>query len=287
MNKEMDSRIKKAKLTATEAKIAEYISRHYYNVCLTSALELGRLIGTSDASVIRTARKLGFAGYSDMQSFITDFMKEDIRRNGGISNMPPSTRFDKKRSVILSENLYEQMLCSMQENLESIFSRNNLQAFEQASDLILSANRKYIAGFRGSVSVVHILRSLGDVFSDVRIIDEAESSALETILDITQEDCLILSSFPRYAEMAITILEIAISKGVKVVVLTDKITAPVCKKADVALLSSVDGMTINNSYVAPVALAEMLVATLYRSIGDEQRAKMKALETYIARHGLY
>ena len=40
MNKGIDSRIKKAKLTATEAKIAEYISRHYYNVCLTSALEL-------------------------------------------------------------------------------------------------------------------------------------------------------------------------------------------------------------------------------------------------------
>lgn len=287
MNKGIDSRIKKAKLTATESKIAEYISEHYYNVCLTSALELGKLIGTSDASVIRTAKKLGFTGYSDMQSFIVDFMKEDIKHNGGVNSMPPYKRFDKKRSIILSENLYEQMLHNMQENLESIFERNGVQSFERASDLILSANRKFIAGFRGSVSVVHILRALSDVFSDVRIIDEAESSALETMIDITEEDCLILSSFPRYAEMAMTMLEIAVKKGAKVIVLTDKITAPVCKNAAVALLSSVDGMTINNSYVAPVALAEMLVATVYRSIGDEQRTKMKELETYIARHGLY
>jgi len=287
MNKGIDSRIKKAKLTATEAKIAEYISRHYYNVCLTSALELGRLIGTSDASVIRTARKLGFNGYSDMQRFIADFMKEDIKRNGGVNSMPPYTRFDKKRAAILSENLYQQMLRNMQENLENILERNGTQVFERAGKMILSSKRKFIAGFRGSVSVVHILRALGDVFSDVRIIDEAESSALETIIDITSDDCLILSSFPRYAEMAITMREIALKKGAKVIVLTDKITAPVCKAADVALLASVDGMTINNSYVAPVALAEMLVATVYRSIGEEQRLKMKELETYIVRYGLY
>ncbi len=41
MNKGIDSRTKKAKLTATKRKIAEYISEHYYNVCLTSALALG------------------------------------------------------------------------------------------------------------------------------------------------------------------------------------------------------------------------------------------------------
>ena len=68
---------------------------------------------------------------------------------------------------------------------------------ERAGKMILSSKRKFIAGFRGSVSVVHILRALGDVFQMLRIIDEAES-ALETIIDITSDDCLILSSFQGY-----------------------------------------------------------------------------------------
>ena len=63
MNREIDRRIKEARLTPTEQKIAEYISLNHSNIFSLSALRLGELIGTSDTSVIRTARKLGFAGY--------------------------------------------------------------------------------------------------------------------------------------------------------------------------------------------------------------------------------
>ena len=61
MNREIDRRIKEARLTPTEQKIAEYISLNHSNIFSLSALRLGELIGTSDTSVIRTARKLGFA----------------------------------------------------------------------------------------------------------------------------------------------------------------------------------------------------------------------------------
>ena len=87
--------------------------------------------------------------------------------------------------------------------------------------------------------------------------------------------------------MAITIAEIARAKGAKLVIMTDKITAPFTEGADAVLICGVDSMTINNSYVAPVVTAEMLLGTIYRSIGEKERMRMKELEKYIAIHGLY
>lgn len=288
MNKDIDIRIQNANLTPTEAKIAEYISRHYFNVCLSSALDLAELIGTSDASVIRTSRKLGFRGYTDMQKSIADFMKTDLATNGGVNFLPPNARYERKKQTIESDDLYEQMLHKANENVGTILQRNTPQTFQKASELILSSKRKFVMGFRGTGIIANLIGlSLGDVYTDVRCVSEADSRALEAIMDITEEDCLILISFPRYAEMAITIAEIARAKGAKLVIMTDKITAPFTEGADAVLICGVDSMTINNSYVAPVVTAEMLLGTIYRSIGEKERMRMKELEKYIAIHGLY
>ncbi len=288
MNKDIDIRIQNANLTPTEAKIAEYISKHYFNVCLSSVLNLAERIGVSDTSVIRTARKLGFQGYSDMQSSIAEFMKTDLATNGGVNFLPPNARYEQKKQAIDSDNLYEQMLNRASENIATILQRNSQQAFQKASELVLSSKRKFVMGFRGTGIIANLIGlSLGDVYTDVRCVSEADSRALETILDITEDDCLILISFPRYAEMAITVAEIARKNKAKIIIMTDKITAPFTEEADVVLICGVDSMTINNSYVAPVMTAEMLLGTIYRSIGEKERMKMKELEKYIAVHGLY
>lgn len=49
-------------LTATERRVAEYLSTHPQEAAFSSAEELGRATGTSDASVVRTAKALGFDG---------------------------------------------------------------------------------------------------------------------------------------------------------------------------------------------------------------------------------
>jgi DNA-binding MurR/RpiR family transcriptional regulator len=49
-------------LTATERRVARYLADHPQEAAFASAEELGRATGTSDASVVRTAKALGFDG---------------------------------------------------------------------------------------------------------------------------------------------------------------------------------------------------------------------------------
>src|SRR5215813_1745565 len=55
------------KLSAAELAVANFIGTNREEVLLASALELGEKIGTSDATVIRTAKALGFAGLDPLR----------------------------------------------------------------------------------------------------------------------------------------------------------------------------------------------------------------------------
>lgn len=289
IKKIIDNKITNANLSKTEAKVAEYISKNYLQVCFTPVIKLAHEIGTSDTSVIRTARKLGYEGYSDLQDAIMEEIKDDIEHNGGVNYMPPASRLEKKQSLIQSDNLYLNIAEKMIENLSNIITSNGEISFERASDIILNSKRKFIMGFRGCTSVAQIIgSSLGDIFSDVRTVIDADSRALENIIDISDNDCLVIISYPRYNHMALTVAEIAKEKNAKIIAFTDKITSPIAKGADVVIKTSVDGVTVNDSYVAPVAAAEMLLAAVYKKgIGPKERSNMELLEKYIHEKGLF
>ncbi|GEB49262.1 MULTISPECIES: MurR/RpiR family transcriptional regulator [Streptomyces] len=54
-------------LASGERAVAAYLQRHPEEAAVSSAAKLGKATGTSDATVIRTARKLGFAGLGDLK----------------------------------------------------------------------------------------------------------------------------------------------------------------------------------------------------------------------------
>ncbi|MEU5836737.1 MurR/RpiR family transcriptional regulator [Streptomyces diacarni] len=61
-------RVRRAEpLASGERAVAEYLQRHPEEAAVSSAAKLGKATGTSDATVIRTARKLGFTGLGDLK----------------------------------------------------------------------------------------------------------------------------------------------------------------------------------------------------------------------------
>ena len=125
------------------------------------------------------------------------------------------------------------------------------------------------------------------VLKDVHTVTDADSRAIGAVLDIGRKDCLIAISYPRYAHMIFTAIEIAKKADARIIVLTDKLTAPMTKHSDVVLLSEVDSATINNSYVAPNVIVEILMAAVHRNLDEKGRARLEELERYISGKGLY
>lgn len=61
-----------AGLSKSELRVAEFMAANPRRVAFSSAAELAQLIGTSDATVVRTATSLGYPGFKDLRKSLMD-----------------------------------------------------------------------------------------------------------------------------------------------------------------------------------------------------------------------
>lgn len=69
-------------LTATELKVAHYLARHPDEAAFSSAEALGRATETSDATVIRTVKALGYPGLPALKKILQETVRERLTPAG-------------------------------------------------------------------------------------------------------------------------------------------------------------------------------------------------------------
>lgn len=62
-------------LTRSELRVAQYIRRHPEQAVVSSAAALGRMTSTSDATVLRTVKALGYRGLREMHASLVDQLR--------------------------------------------------------------------------------------------------------------------------------------------------------------------------------------------------------------------
>ena len=67
MEKELAYQIAHAELTKGQVRLAGYILKNQKRVLGMTALEVGREVGMSDASVIRFCRAVGYSGFANLK----------------------------------------------------------------------------------------------------------------------------------------------------------------------------------------------------------------------------
>ena len=86
-------------------------------------------------------------------------MYDEIERNNGMNFLSPGAQVEKKLVQMQSEDLYEQMFEKINENIRDIFNKNSTESFQEASDMVLASNKKFVMGFHGcagAVSYTHL-----------------------------------------------------------------------------------------------------------------------------------
>jgi len=73
-------------LSASERRVIDYLVNNREAAMIASAAELGRTIGTSDATIIRAARRLGFDGLEALRKALADDLKRDLSLSERLEN---------------------------------------------------------------------------------------------------------------------------------------------------------------------------------------------------------
>lgn len=279
-------KIQSMTLTRTDAEIAEYILAHLSTIGFQTSTTMAEEIGVSDTSVIRFIRKLGFKGYADFWSEMNARTARQIDR--AQPDLTPGEKYLRTLEHLGSSSLISDVSQYTLNNLQKSYAQLDQGMVEQIVDILLSSDRKYIAGFRGTACCAQYMASkLLFLTPHVVPILHADATAVENLLDITERDCLFLYSFPRYSEIARPLMEIARESGAKVILMTDRRTSPLANKADVVVTAQVDGLGFTNSYVAPLSLSEVILLSVSgrRDVTDSKR--FNRIDSVMDREKLY
>ncbi len=287
INTSLEEKILTAKLTKTERLIAKYILENESLVGFMTVLDLAKAIGTSDASVIRMARAIGYSGYNDMQKDIQKNISHKVTY-GSNRTLTPSDKLSTNIDLLNSNEVVETLLATAIKNVQHSIGTNTLDKINLVSDIIIKSKRKFFVGFRISSAIATAMSvSIGHILPDVRSITHADFTSLESLNDLTEDDCVFFISFPRYPKMVDTLFNMAKESSAKIILMTESAASPHASKADIIIPVSVDSISFLNSYMAPMFIAELIATDVSRKNENIGKTRMKRMDKFVGEAGLY
>ncbi|TDO45694.1 RpiR family transcriptional regulator [Kribbella sp. VKM Ac-2527] len=202
-------------LTATERKVAEYLSAHPQEAAFSSAEELGRATGTSDASVVRTAKALGFDGLPGLKRSLQGHLQALLTPANRLSNSLLS--MGDGPEGVLSATLSDQV-----ERLQQAERTIDPDEFRRAVELIDNARETVICGFAGldgvsEYAATHLTR----IGHRARTASDTGYRLADRLLMLGPEDVVILMAHNRVTRETRVILDHCDQLDIPVILLTD------------------------------------------------------------------
>ncbi len=287
MTEELRAQLMGVKLTKKEKLIAEFILDNFAESCFITSTDIAKRLHVSDSSVIRFTRTLGYSGFMDFQKSIRKTYTERI--NSVSDNITvPSERLKLSISKLGQSDIVESYFSNVLQNLKYSINHNDTLAFERAAGLIAGSKRKFIVTSRANSCIGDMmLLLLKHLLTDVYETSHPALNVIDHLCDITENDCIIAVSFPRYSEMDLLAAQMAYDAGAKIILITDKASSPLAQYATQLLTVSVDSNTFFNSYVGVLFTMELLCSFISRKMGYSTEAKLQLIDKYISKVGLF
>lgn len=257
--------------------IAEYILNNIKDVCFMTCAQVAKNMDTSDTSVIRTCKALGYSGFNGLQ--------QDLRK----SIQEQDSNYILKRIKNDGESLERKSFITQSlENLNTIFIKNSSETLESVLNILEKSPNRYLAGYRGTEALA--LRFgflLKLITSRVYVETKANAESLERLLDVKEGDCVFLLGYDRYSEIIYAHAEIAKKQGARLIIMSDRIDNRLKRQADEILLTDVEGMSFFNSNLAGEFLIEWLCTELSFRLENQMKERINFLEPFLSKHGIF
>jgi DNA-binding MurR/RpiR family transcriptional regulator len=146
------------------------------------------------------------------------------------------------------------------QNLHHTISGLDAEAFNRAINLLTRSRRVYVVAGFTTFPVAHYFALVLDrLRSDVSLLASNDAFATPRLVEIKPEDCVLAVTFPRYARGTHRVAMWAKENKAKVIAITDSPISALGQVADVVLLAASAGTGMQNSMVAPMAVANALL----------------------------
>lgn len=258
-------------LTRAERQLANAMLANYPVLGLDSITAVAQASGVSTPTVVRMAKKLGFAGFPEMQAALRSELEATI------SN--PIARHDRWAPVP-DTHILNRFADQVMENLRQTLGQLSPETFNAVVSLLADPKRGiHIVGGRISRSLAdYLFTHMQVIRAGVRQIAPNSNTWPHYVLDMKEGDVLVVFDVRRYEQELSRLAEMARSKGTIVVLFTDQWGSPIVKQATHSFHARIEAPSAWDSSVVTLFVVEAVIAAVQDAGWDTTRERVKALE---------
>jgi DNA-binding MurR/RpiR family transcriptional regulator len=241
------------RLTQSQKRIAEYIVEHPQAVAFSTVDQMAGELDVNPSTIVRFTYRLGLNGFPDLQERMREVVRGQLSRTGDPIN-------ESQAAGHLEGTSFGASLSHDWQNLHHTISGLDAEAFNRAINLLTRSRRVYVVAGFTTFPVAHYFALVLDrLRSDVSLLASNDAFATPRLVEIKPEDCVLAVTFPRYARGTHRVAMWAKENKAKVIAITDSPISALGQISDVVLLAASAGTGMQNSMVAPMAVATALL----------------------------
>lgn len=217
-----------------------------------SASEIGRMAGTTDATVIRTVQQLGYRGMVDLKSSVAARL------------LPPNATQRLSEAIAVDADVGDQMksLLSTQSHALERLARAEVQAaIRDASEVISGGHHVLVHAHGVSVGIAaHSADQLSRIGLDARQLGSASGLTGDDLRKVSESDVVLVIASGRQPPWHAVLYDRCAEVGAHVVLITDSQPSP---SPDATVIRAGRGDAAGlASHVSTIAVIECILLTL-------------------------
>ena len=231
-------------------RVARYMTDNRAQAIACSAAELASRVGTSDATVVRTAQALGFTGLGDLKRTLAASLSHEVTPADAMRRTLAETGMEAGSAVDL-------VIRTHQAAIDALSTQQARATILAAIAVLQPARRVLIFGIGPSAPLArYVAILLGRTGRAARALDATGIALADQLLDLGRGDALLVLAYGRAYREVVAVLTEARRFGIPIVLVTDGLEARLAQQADVVVPARSEWSTCIE--VGPTTVAGLL-----------------------------
>lgn len=243
-----------------------------------AATDIASRAGVNAATVVRTARQLGFTGWPELRLEI---------RNRYLASLTAPEVFDEHGEQSQRADPVQSALEMDLRNVQLMAKSLDVAAVHALAAAIDNANRTVALGSGGFAALGTILAHAGSSMGfDITLERHGGTLLANTINKLRPGDALVVVNLWRLPKEVLAAARIARAHGAVTCVITDLRTSPLARAADHVVIVPSEGSSVFPSLTAGMVVVNAILATLAARAPERVHAGLESTEQLWREFGL-
>ncbi len=253
---------------------------------VSSISVLANRFGVNPSTLTRLSKRLGYAGFNELQSVFRGYVSGDTRswysrRVGALVASEADAVDDPTLAVLLRAVRDESS------NLTRLAEGIDTLDVHTASELMCHSRNLRVHGLRQFYSLANFLSyGLGLIRDGVSMLGDGGHGVAHALSQMTRDDALVVLGCTPYTRATVDASRVAVEAGIPLIAFTDSSASPLAANARAVFVIPSGGSFYVNSTAAWITLIEALLNVVAQRLGERAVATLKSRERLFERLGV-